>query len=745
MGTEKKESQYRPELIHYFNVLNQVKVWSRDPIGDTERLTKTPPRLDRSIGTMETLAKEVQLNILQRCDLESLVALRHTCRSFYKCLDDFDEFLVREKVLERAPWFQTDSKLDSWNACACVLVSRTRACLSGQDCKTGWFLMNDLRAAMCLEPKTTLVDPVDFSDFKEDSQMLFPDSFFNTAGSWHSQGTKVLVRGMELDLTTMEAGPNSYCPDKLDSATTTRTYSDSSITSPSGLKLRSHDGKNRIQVMDENDKLLLMRVQTGPDDEDEYDDDRYGPTLLSFALEDKEHVIYKDTCPRDKEGVLIIDPENLLEMDLDRLYGMAFFKLLPGAGGALVTKLYCSEEDPDYLAYIAPTAELRHSVITFLPSVRRPQAIDYERALPKNFFLYNGFLFYYFEGRLFRLWVDLGVEKKIERSRVKSHRHLPQKYDTQCLVGCHGLFPALGTFCEQSVNYDRHDLIQGSKEKGLDRYVTVSQSSGRVVADLKTGRTWQVNEFSDIKHQMFPWLEGDEGEKEVKFYKLDNHVCSHLQKKMSAMKPEQKKKRFSFTKIYNSLNVEAITLRQSDTRTLVPRPLYYSYDGAGFPPVLGTYSRGGPSSTGTCSDDKYGAPEDYKMTQLMRDEMKDVSIEVDDANYDSEEEYSRAVTAYDRTMDEHINLVSEGHQAEQWYALYDEVHKRCGSQTTNDPSDPANVAARKTFMSGVFAGMVSQIPDPTPTDLAFSMGYCLCQKKRSVAYGPPCCFDDSYN
>lgn len=87
---------------------------------------------------------------------------------------------------------------------------------------------------------------------------MFPDSFFHTAGSWHAQGTKVLVRGMELDLTTMVAGPNPHCPDNLNSELLT--YPDSTVTSPSGLKLRSHDGKNRIKVMDENDNLLLVRV-----------------------------------------------------------------------------------------------------------------------------------------------------------------------------------------------------------------------------------------------------------------------------------------------------------------------------------------------------------------------------------------------------------------------------------------------------------------------------------------------------
>lgn len=93
---------------------------------------------------------------------------------------------------------------------------------------------------------------------------------------------------------------------------------------------------------------------------------------------------------------------------------------------------------------------------------------------------------------------------------MKNHKTLPQKYDTQCLAACHGLFPALGTFCEQGFNFGRHDLVQGSKETGLDRYVTVSQASGYVVCDLKTGQTWQVNEFSAVNHQMFPWLEGRE-------------------------------------------------------------------------------------------------------------------------------------------------------------------------------------------------------------------------------------------
>lgn len=133
-----------------------------------------------------------------------------------------------------------------------------------------------------------------------------------------------------------------------------------------------------------------------PPFEDEYGDGDDGPALFNFVLDDEEHVVYKGTCPRDEEGVLLIDQKDLLEVDTVRLYGMAFFKLLPGAGGALVTRLY-SSEDENYLAYIHPTADLRHSVIAFLPSIRRPQAMEYDRALPKNYFLYNGYLYYYFK------------------------------------------------------------------------------------------------------------------------------------------------------------------------------------------------------------------------------------------------------------------------------------------------------------------------------------------------------------
>lgn len=684
---------------------------------------------------MDTLAKEIRHEIFEQCDLESLVALRQTSKFFSECLDEFDDSVIREKVLERAPWFQTNSGFDSWNACACALVARTKACLAGQFYETKWLLINNFEAAMRLQPKVTLVDPQDISEYNSDSKLLFPDSFIKTPGSWHAQGSKVLVRGMELDLNTMVSGPNPYCPDKLGSASLS--YSEPTVTSPSGLKLRSHDGKNRIQVQDENDKLLLVRVQTQSDESEDEDEDEDGPALFSFVLEDEEHVVYKDTCPRDEEGVLIIDQKDLIEMDTARLYGMAFFKLLPGAGGALVTKLF-SSGDENYLAYIHPTADLRHSVIAFLPSIRRPQAMEYDHALPKNYFLYNGYLYYYFEGRLFRLWVDLGKEKRIERSRVKNHKTLPQQYDTQCLAACHGLFPAMGTFCEQSLNFDRHNLIQGSKENGLDRYVTVSQASGYVVGDLKTGQTWQVNEFGAKKHHMFPWLDGSE----VKFYKLDNYLCTQLQKKMYSMR-QQSHKRFNFAKVYDGLKEQLVKRQETehDTRKLMPRPLYYTFSGAAIPPALGPYVKGRRIR----SDGMIGVPGDYKTTESIREEMKDVVVDEDeDDGYDSDEEYSNAATAYNRAMDKQIRLCQEAQRVETWYTMFDEVHRKFGSRTTNDPQDPTNLAARKRFMSGAIECYTSPWPVPSSSDPAFHMGYIICEGNSALGYGPPECMDDAY-
>lgn len=62
--------------------------------------------------------------------------------------------------------------------------------------------------------------------------------------------------------------------------------------------------------------------------------------------------------------------------------------------------------------------------------------------------------------------------------------------------------------------------------------------------------------------------------------------------------------------------------------------------------------------------------------------------------------------------------------------MFDDVHKKCGSRTTNDPRDPTNLAARRQFMAGVVECITPPVPVPSSSDIAFYMGYMLCEQNR---------------
>ncbi|KAG5366936.1 hypothetical protein CJU89_1385 [Yarrowia sp. B02] len=634
---------------------------------------------------MDIFPRELRRCVLQLLDLESLIALRQTNKFYYTCLDEFDDSLIRDKVLQRAPWFQKDSGIDNWNACARVLVNRTNACLAGRDSETEWFIFNDFEAAMRLEPERTLVKPDDFpSKFCKSSQLLFPDEYLKSPSSWHHKGTNVCVRGMQLDLTTLLSGPSDYSPEDLPKYDV-YPYSCPEVVTPSSLKLRSHDGVNRIQVAAENDNLLLVRVQTCPDEDDPYEDEddevNPGGNLWTFVLDDENHIVHKASCERDDDGVLIIDPKKLVKIDLPVLHGMAHFKLLPGAGGALVTKYHTGDAE----CYLA--------------------------ARPDNFILYNGFLYFYLEGRLFRLWVDLGVQKPIPRAWVPLNRHLPQKYDSQCLTAAHGLFPAIGTFCEQTrIMHQADVLLQGSREHGLERYVTVQRAGGYVVGDLKTGHTWRVDLFDSDLHMVIHWIDGDK----VKFYKLDKFVVWGLHEVMERRKGD---KHAHFAKVFHTLVTDS-AVQEKDTGKLIERPLYYSVSG---------------KATGI--DEMYAEPEEYTKLDGI---VPDWEVTDDEEEYDSEEEHDALVEAYNEESDRDIYLAQRSMRAEKWYQIFEELHKVHGSEVTNDPEDPENVDARREFLKGAAMSLIPGVPCPPMHKSAQWFGFKVGQAGlEEVGEGPP--------
>lgn len=111
---------------------------------------------------------------------------------------------------------------------------------------------------MRVSTKTTFVKPDNFHKLTTDSKLFFPDSLIKAPGRWHVKGSKLLVKGLEMDLTTRLTDSHDYDPDN---SVPPLPSSHSEVISPSGLKLQSHDNKARIRVLDENDYLLLVRIR----------------------------------------------------------------------------------------------------------------------------------------------------------------------------------------------------------------------------------------------------------------------------------------------------------------------------------------------------------------------------------------------------------------------------------------------------------------------------------------------------
>lgn len=130
-------------------------------------LTTSPnPTSNIAIGK---LTPETKLQLFALVDLETCLPLSQTCRSFHDLWKSLDESLVRQKVLQRVSWLNLNEsviKLNSWNTCAKVIVSRTKTSLSTT---SEWRVIDDIRAAMEPPSKENRCVPWNFMDERHQS------------------------------------------------------------------------------------------------------------------------------------------------------------------------------------------------------------------------------------------------------------------------------------------------------------------------------------------------------------------------------------------------------------------------------------------------------------------------------------------------------------------------------------------------------------------------------------------------
>ncbi|KAG5365224.1 hypothetical protein CJU90_4287 [Yarrowia sp. C11] len=138
---------------------------------------------------MDTLPVEIFGRIFGYCSLESAVALSQTCQTARATWSGLDTSLVRQKVLQRAPWFtlnESGTGLTSWTKCALAAVARSR--LTKHSLR-GWSAVKRGTAKEQIKVKENcrFVNPVAESSLSKGDVVLSPQIFPQAS----SRATKV--------------------------------------------------------------------------------------------------------------------------------------------------------------------------------------------------------------------------------------------------------------------------------------------------------------------------------------------------------------------------------------------------------------------------------------------------------------------------------------------------------------------------------------------------------------------------
>lgn len=463
------------------------------------------------------LSNELIRLIFEYSNLDDCVSLSQICSSYYAVWADLDTSLIRERVLERAPWFvalDEECGFDSWRKCALLVVGRSRKALELDDDgivhKHLYAIRNlSLPVTLCCN-KVEFVDSVDFSKdnrVRESMEPLFEELIplpIDVYDGGAVQGTNLLLLGKELDLISMEVSKSDF--QGTGSFRVRRSSPINVAIAPSGLRVVNERSEDKIRVMSENDSLLHVR--------------------FDCPLGVKDAIIHKASHLKKESGAYVVSSETSNSWLLTKSDGSyndlwPLVSLLPNAGGALLVDCdgHYDGTKQQYLAYIEPLPSLPQVLLCELPPDR--PATGHQRRhihLSYPFFtVFNGYLYLYFEGRFLRLWVDLGLRSKLEAVDGLDNEPLRG----QALTVWDRSFPALGTFAQGE------DEVGGARILKQGRFVTVRDARGLVVGDLKTGTT----HFNPKRVLSIPFAASNDGSS-VGFYTVDNWVSKKVIKKM---------------------------------------------------------------------------------------------------------------------------------------------------------------------------------------------------------------------
>lgn len=117
--------------------------------------------------------------------------------------------------------------------------------------------------------------------------------------------------------------------------------------------------------------------------------------------------------------------------------------------------------------------------------------------------------------------------------RIKiAHDTLAQKNDTRALAALDVLPPTLGTFAFQAELVGNHGIVQGDKNQGLSRFVTLRRSHGHIVGDPLTGRTYVCKKPHEDRQISIPYISN---KKTVGIYSFSTYMTDMLDKELDLM------------------------------------------------------------------------------------------------------------------------------------------------------------------------------------------------------------------
>lgn len=391
------------------------------------------------------LNDDIWLSIFDASSLEDCLSLGQVNRFLARLL----KRRIKEKVLERAPWFELSDENPTWSDCARAVLWRTRNLTR----------LNHLEEAVqSCSSQVISVNPVDVTrddELRQSMKPAFPDFNIEThsIGSQEGviRGTRVMWYNREIDLTTMKTAHNNFDPREgvYYPADTKETVFTSAF---SGLRIRHIDPTVAVEIKAENDKLLHVQWINKQDD---------------YPVDE---IIHKYTHPRDEHGVIVVDPEtDIPKIRTCIVVEAVVANLMPGTGGALVIRQYKQDPRKSCLSYILPDEDLHEIRICGAPRQFKWHSDHFQDASQLFAIPHQGYVFVFICGKLFRLWIDLDTDE----AKVF--------WDPE--------FPAIGPL-DAALDYTaKWQLAQGKTERHL---LTTRDGRGCVVGDLNTGKTYLV-------------------------------------------------------------------------------------------------------------------------------------------------------------------------------------------------------------------------------------------------------------